>query len=126
MLKNKQFLVISLWLKLKKQTHSETYISIKQQEISMLIWPPLPKKSSLKFRKLLNQGKSILNLFMSLQFMLTESSSQILAVLGQKKESKKELSPNKMLKPKLIQPNKEDLKLWKELPNKSKMEWTSI
>lgn len=113
------------WSKPKKQTHSEIYISIKQQETSMLIWLPLLKKSSLKYNKSLNQVKSTPNLFMSLQFMLTESSSQIQTVLGQKKESKRELLPNKMHKLKLIQLNKEDSKLWKELPNKSKMEWIS-
>lgn len=77
----------------------------------MLIWLPLLKKSSLKSNKSLNQVKSTLNLFMSLQFMLTESSSQIQTVLGQKKESKREQLPNKMHKLRLIPLNKEDSKL---------------
>ena len=91
----------------------------------MLIWLPLLKKSSLKSNKSSNQVKSTLNLFMLLQFMLTESSSQIQAALGQKKESKREPSLNRMPKLRLILPNKEDSKLWKELPNKLKMEWIS-
>lgn len=77
----------------------------------MLIWLLLLKKSSLKSNKSSNQVKSTLNLFMLLQFMLTEFSSQIQAALGQKKESKREPSLNRMPKLRLILPNKEDSKL---------------